>query len=439
MPDSTVAGREDVHESGEPGLGDVLGSVANMLEFVPEADAAHPSAGTLNDSKQSKHWGRSELLAIAGFAVGIAGLGIEALNFIMRWPTGAMYSLLSWLGLLALLFVLGMLGYAVWALREMHRENQETSNLLTATRKASTELIVKNQRLERLVNAQKRAIDQAAEDRERSLMELARARSARDLEIANSFNTLNQRISDFQGIVLEYCFMLAEPKKRLTIKTDRLKDELKTLMVTICDTAVDVIVARKDIVRPCSANIKWFVTPREGATGSPGYVVLARSNGADSDRYAQDRELLGSLVPVKANKVYHDIFDESQPEDFCCEGDIGEYLGRMREDPRFSRFTEPTALSARFYNSFVTVPVHGSASTGATLLGKEVSIPLRSNASFGIFCIDSSQAHYFNKEYDLKIMKELAINVFDCMRAYFAVLEMNSILARSTPRTGNTR
>ena len=88
-------------------------------------------------------------------------------------------------------------------------------------------------------------------------------------------------------------------------------------------------------------------------------------------------------------------------------------------------YTEPTAArTSAFYESCLIVPIE-SQTLMDTLIPKEIGyVDCVSWRSIGLICADGTRENLFDAEYDLALMRQLAIHAFCCYRTYLTLATM---------------
>jgi hypothetical protein len=210
-------------------------------------------------------------------------------------------------------------------------------------------------------------------------------------------------------------------------------------MKCICDTATAVITApRGHNSRLISANIKIF----GAAEDKPDEIVYLprwRSEFSDKDRDEEDSETRKSEFRVKRNMVYDSIITSAMGQPYCLIADMKKYLEedmKRENDARKRRgelpYLQPSEAVVGYYQSCMVVPIFGlRAGPGATASaaekrGRDVMMSFRDGSVLGTLCIDSERAAYFNNQYDLLIMSQLAEHAYSAMTSMKMVADLRS-------------
>jgi hypothetical protein len=189
-----------------------------------------------------------------------------------------------------------------------------------------------------------------------------------------------------------------------------------------------------------SANVKTFTTAPDN-TRELVYQVFKRSRNSNVERDAADEETRKKEFRVHANRMYDDIRKNrkhvfvSNMTEYLKETD---QLNLERIQSNEPAYKEPSRKALIFLSSGMVVPIQGKDATLMKLDMPERIIPYEGGWSLlGTFCIDSKNINFFDEEYDLHIMNQLATQAFSALRTYYLVTALK--ISREQGLTPNER
>ncbi|MEI9993675.1 MAG: hypothetical protein WDM91_03685 [Rhizomicrobium sp.] len=230
--------------------------------------------------------------------------------------------------------------------------------------------------------------------------------------------------------------------------------ELKTLhdelLSSICDTTAVALARIRPLAAPkCSINIKHFLpAPRGGLR----YLVMSRSNTTDLERLREYERMKDAPYLFAENYVYTRILNEGEivpggvklekPNHDDARIERGYYLsGDVERDilnviQNGDAYRQPTRRALHWYKSCLAVPVMGPHLTA----GGRLDIPpgigyIRQNRNYvlGVMCADNGEKDFFNTGYDLNIMREAALLVFNYHKLFVTAQALADTLVHRTP------
>jgi len=250
-------------------------------------------------------------------------------------------------------------------------------------------------------------------------------------QIAQRFHYIALSISAFEHSVFHYLGTLASGDINVgKAREDRRKidDLLNNLLADICSTASFVIAARKPEKGPnfCSANIKVLI-------GGPNHRYFTYVRGGQApglpNRKLRDDALRDEPLFVRENKIYEYLKNKkTDPKFYVCDN-IDDVLEEIKRDNTPTRrYSKPDQRDKLDYVSFITVPIigRGDEHGGNYLKDGRAYAKAGEIHVLGYFCVDSQKLRFFDKEYDVNIMQQLATVIFDCFRAFDAVYKITA-------------
>ena len=271
--------------------------------------------------------------------------------------------------------------------------------------------------------------------------EIARSRMTEDaaIKIADRFCDLVTRQSEFEGAVTTYVakYMgarLSENEKLTEKDFGYVSDLCGSYIRALVHTAAYVIPTKKGHpTDTCAANLKlvvWTSSDMQKAATN----VFYRSDHAAKKRHDADRlaRETNSFPLLSANRMY---LTAMQTARHVLVGDLPAYVKMTdsinEENRRLKRatFDEPSDETIDDYTSCLLVPIHGIDTILRLLDNKtgDAFVPIgREGQMVGLFCIDSKQPDYFDSDYDLSVMTQLANHAFSAIRTFYVVGAMRA-------------
>jgi hypothetical protein len=249
------------------------------------------------------------------------------------------------------------------------------------------------------------------------------------IRIATEFRNLAWRQCDYESAVATYVTRFISNKETQE-DWNKLVGGLIGFVECVCDTAVQVITKKKGYTPDnASANIKTFTSAPDG-TCELVYQVLKRSRTSNIDRDAADEETRKKEFRVHANRMY-DFILENRKHVFVP--NMSRYLEETdkvnldRIQASAHPYKEPSKKALSFLNSGLVVPILGRDVTLKTLKMPDRIITYESDWSLlGTFCIDSKNVGFFDDEYDLHVMSQLASHAFSALRTYYLMIALRN-------------
>jgi hypothetical protein len=343
----------------------------------------------------SGKWGRHRLKLVAGATfVALIGTLVNALITVLQSESlaDAINSLFVTLVSCGLLFGAGLIALTQMASKTNDRAYQDL-------RRCKKRYVSLKQNMV--------AIRANVQDLSRQLERLNESSNT----AATSFRTLSGHIRRFEWHVADVYdatdAINSSTSSRPTLadlvkKKEELNNAHDEVIDTICQTAVDVLKARKSS-DDISANLTLLSSVNDSA--EVGYTDVHRCGKPSEIQTREDQRLKGVLV--KEHYLY------SKVQKYLCKKDLisdCHYLVRDidRERDKMSReirrsiernerpphhYVEPRMNANEFYRSCLLVPI--------TSLDDEHNL-------IGILCVESPQKACFDRDYDLELMKQLA-------------------------------
>ena len=218
-----------------------------------------------------------------------------------------------------------------------------------------------------------------------------------------------------------------------------------TMLATICHTAAYVISTKHgDKQNSVSVNIK---TIRYTKTEKPEavYVVDKRSSDSDTSREQADDHLKTTEFRVDQNMIYSSFFGEHNEcviNGVSVIDDMDDYIqtrnkiNEERIQNNLHPYKEPSDFILQFYQSCIAAPIVGPGdmleleNAPGALGGASMSLH-QDLRLVGILCIDSPKKAYFDRLYDVEIMRQLSLHAFSAIRSVYGVGKLrNDILKK---------
>jgi len=252
------------------------------------------------------------------------------------------------------------------------------------------------------------------------------------IKIASEFRNLCSKQCDYESAVATYVMRYIASKESQD-DWNKVVASLNTFIECVCDAAVQVITKKKGHTSDnASANIKTFASAPDG-TRELVYQVLRRSRNSDLERDEADEQTRRREFRVHSNRMYDTVL-ESRKHVYVP--NVAQYLEetnelnleRIQSDKPV--YKEPSSKVLRFFNSCIVLPIHGRDATLKTLDMPERIIPYENGSLLGTFCIDSRNIGFFDEEYDLHVMNQLASQAFSALRTYCLVTALKNVRTR---------
>lgn len=233
------------------------------------------------------------------------------------------------------------------------------------------------------------------------------------------------------------------------IKGD-LMDLQNDLLRSICQIASQVVSKNhRGNADDVSVNIK-LISPSSSQNDAT-YEVVSRSSNSDSDRDGDDDNTKSGEHLVRSHRVYHNLIMGSfnSNETAYCNGDVC-IIDNVSEYSHFRKienesnlhgggnlYSESSELAEKFYKSSFTVLIkagHVSRSINSDQTGMD-RYTKDGMSCIGIICIDSKTSGYFDSEYDILIMRQLAQHASSAIRSVYEVLTIQDAIKYSLEAT----
>jgi hypothetical protein len=276
------------------------------------------------------------------------------------------------------------------------------------------------------------------------------------LGVARKFAGLLHRQIQFEAAVsacVRHLFASGTtPDNTYNTLLQELQSQYATLIASICEAAAYVITLKHDRREDTvSVNIKVFeITDAEPAGAV--YLVQKRSANSDTSRDESDEQTKRREFRVAHHMIYRGFFDdhaESMVDGVCVIDDIEDYINKRNvvNEKRIQNnqvtYKEPSEKVLRFYRSCIVAPIvgqddllslmkHSAPHAGGTSLQLG-----EGRCLLGILCIDSKKKAFFDRGYDVEIMKQLASHAFSAMRALYSVRKLRDDILRKINEAAN--
>jgi hypothetical protein len=269
-------------------------------------------------------------------------------------------------------------------------------------------------------------------------------------DIANQFSRLVSLQCEYEATVsacLKSIFAGQDSQKHF----DEIDSQLNNFIKALCDTAAYAITKSKgDRQELVSANIKMIMTAPTtpegvGESVERAYQVWKRSEYSKRERDDADEETKKNEFRVKANMMYATLIANhiSHSGSYGIVDNLRRYLttkdeiNRIRIDKGAIPFKEPSEKDLRFFRSCLVVPIHGRKNellSYPEVGQRNVTLPFGEGLLVGIFCVDSKKRRYFNHDYDVLIMRQLAEHAFSVIQAKYALITLRASRRASLAR-----
>lgn len=239
------------------------------------------------------------------------------------------------------------------------------------------------------------------------------------------------RCAKYPGVETEGS-SLAQLRAEIDAEESIIRRTTSELYRSLCDTAVNVIGARKSVGSNCAANIKTLHLTKRRATGEEEiiYMPVVSSRSSSTARNRSDERLREQEPAMMASRVYSEIFNSRS---HCLIDDLSRYeqetvsINNERHTRGEPRFTEPSKATLRNVESALVVPIYGPmarATEAHAAHSHPVGQSFHGGLVCGFFCIDSPEKGVFNCDYDLLVMEQLSMEVFSITRMALAASEL---------------
>lgn len=196
------------------------------------------------------------------------------------------------------------------------------------------------------------------------------------------------------------------------------------LRTEFCNAAAYIISRKKGLAEPvCSVNIKNL----RSENGKMHYYPADRSVATTHERIELDRRRADiahkiDMGIVEENFIYRTILEPSEP-DFYVSDDIEVEIRRAECD---FKLEQPSKNVAAFLKSCLVVPVKGALTLSvhpSAIAAEWAAHMMRGNDHVvGFMCIDHPETKFFDRCYDLDIMREFAMRVFAFRQIYDSIV-----------------